>query len=109
VVLTAHSADNSTVEVLAHYSNPDYQLNQLNELLHLSSNWDIEQTSVTSPERKLGKRPSRSIIPKLIMDYQAGLSSRQLATKYNSSKSVVLRILKAEGITRPRGQHRRPS
>jgi len=92
------------VELLLSYSNLLTEAAALAELLHVPSGGSDQYVSVASPPRMLGKRPSRSVIPRMIMDYQAGLSSRELATKYDSSKTVVLRILKAEGVTRPRGK-----
>jgi transcriptional accessory protein Tex/SPT6 len=55
---------------------------------------------VSSPPRKLRSRLPRSIIAKIVADYQAGSSSRAVAAKYNLPKSSVLVILKQEGVVR---------
>jgi hypothetical protein len=63
-----------------------------------------ETVSVASPPRKLRGRPPRSIIAQMILDYQAGLSTRDVAGKYDLPKTSALMILRAEGVLRPREQ-----
>ncbi|HVW23264.1 MAG TPA: hypothetical protein VHB51_02160 [Candidatus Saccharimonadales bacterium] len=90
------------------------------DLLHAYSNTSVEvaetlrslgdlptvadEPVVTSPPRKLRARLPRSIVSKLVADYQAGSSSRTLAAKYEMPRSSVLRLLDQEGVLRPRIQ-----
>lgn len=59
---------------------------------------------VASPPRVLREPLPRSIISKLILDYQSGASTRALAAKYDRPKTTILQILHAEGVVRPREQ-----
>jgi AraC-like DNA-binding protein len=92
------------VDLLRAYSNFLPEVEKPLEALFQLQNRPESGVDLTlvSPPRKLRKRPPRSIIAQMILDYQAGLSMRDLAAKYELPKTGVLNILHAEGVARPR-------
>ncbi len=54
--------------------------------------------------RQLSRRLSAEQITNMITDYQAGLSSRQVADRYDISKQSALKILRQHQVTRPRSR-----
>jgi len=91
------------VELLRAYLNTPPELDEImRSLSELPADQGVDAAgSATSPPRKLRSRLPRSIVSKIVADYQAGSSSRELSAKYELPKSSVLVILKKEGVTRP--------
>ena len=90
------------VELLGAYLNTPPELDELlKNLSKLRETAARDDLLVSSPPRRLRSRLPRSIISKIVADYRAGSSSRQLAAMYDLPKSSVLVILKKEGVVRP--------
>lgn len=101
-MITALTDTGISVELLSAYSNTSPELNEvLNALSRKPESLESRAGSVASPPRKLRGRLPRSIISKIVADYQAGRSSRDLAAAYNLPKSSLLAILNKEGAVRP--------
>lgn len=94
-------AQGPKVDLLRAYSNTTPELEQALEGLSKSPVSPGSDDSVASPSRKTRPRPTRSIVSKMIIDYQEGATSRELAAKYNVPKSSVLVLLRNEGVVRP--------
>lgn len=81
------------VEVLGRYSNIP-NLPQLPQQYNTSHTVPIATSYVHAVRRRL----SAEAIQQLVSDYQAGVPSTQLATRYGISKGAVLRLLREQGI-----------
>ena len=88
------------MDLLAAYLNILPEVEQALEGLSTLTGTVGSDELVSSPPRKVRSRLPRSIISKIVADYQAGSSSRVVAAKYNLPKSSVLVILKKEGAVR---------
>lgn len=89
------------VELLAAYLNTPPELDQaLQSLVKLGGEPGKDQ-SVASPPCKVRARLPRSIVSKIVADYQAGASSLELAEIYDLPKSSMLALLTKEGVVRP--------
>lgn len=93
-------ATSHPVELLHAYLNTAPELDQALKSLSTLIREPGEDQSVASPPRKVRTRPPRSIISKIVVDYEAGSSSLELAAMYDIPKSSLLVILKKEGVVR---------
>ena len=91
------------VEVAGRYSNSQAPLEAL--LSHLPS-WQRADRPL-GPKRspyKIILRLGPEAIKNVIADYQAGSSTRELASRYGIAKTTVINVLRRRGILlRPRG------
>jgi AraC-like DNA-binding protein len=90
------------VDLLRCYSNLALEVGPALQGLSELPRSAVVGDDVASPPRVLRERLPRSIISEMILEYQAGASTRDLAAKYDRSKTAVLNILKAQGVVRPR-------
>jgi transcriptional regulator of aromatic amino acid metabolism len=93
------------VEILHRYSNlsPSPQATQLAAVAKTDA---PAQEPARSPGHihRAVQRLDSAVIEQLLQDYRDGLSTRQLATKYQLGKSTILRLLRRYGVlVRPRG------
>lgn len=58
-----------------------------------------ERTVVDTPAPvRVAQRLSEVMIHELILDYQSGLSGRQLAEKYGLARSTLLKLVRERGV-----------
>lgn len=93
------------VEILRRYSNlsPSPQATQLAAVAKTDG---PAQQPARSPGHihRAVQRLDQAVIAQLLQDYQAGLTSRQLAAKYQLGKTTILRLLRRHSVqVRPRG------
>jgi hypothetical protein len=90
------------VELLHAYLNTPPELEEALCRLTHRPNRLVGVDSVDSPPRTLQSRPPRTTVVNIVSDYQAGLSTRQLAAKYSRPRTTILALLHSEGVVRPR-------
>jgi hypothetical protein len=91
-----------SVELLSAYLNTSPDLDEVLKALSLlpESSESDDLGTVVSPPRMLRGRLPKSVVSKIVAEYQAGSSSLELAAKYDIPKSSLLVMLKREGVVR---------
>lgn len=90
------------VELVQRYSKPDLTGVKLDRLVATLDRWATRPQSTAAPRHrhKLQQRADRAqVAAQVVADYQAGVSTTQLTTKYGIGKSSVLRILREAGVS----------
>jgi hypothetical protein len=90
---------NKLVELLGRYSNLFSQIAQVRKLLALDrSAWSERCEPESFVPFRVEARLSDEQIAALVAEYEAGVSGRQLASRYALARSTVLALLKERGV-----------
>lgn len=86
--------------MLGRWERHAYHLKRLQKLLDLAQQID---TTLPRPNKPLAKRVSLRLTPvqqrQLADEYEGGIATTRLMTKYGIGKGTVLRILESQGVT----------